>query len=350
MNHRLYLSCIFALFILFPIDGYAPCCIFTPPEQQLSGTGQRAFIVYNSQTQQVNMVPSINFNGDATDFAVVIPTPSVPKLDTVDRQLFWELDNMTRPLTRWRGGRGDSGCGGFGLGDDDDDAATESSGVDVISEQRVGAFDTAILRADNPMALIEWLDEHGYNHSIDDDSVLQTYIDQKWVFTAMRVNADRLVDERRRPGRFWNGTIDPVELRYTAASLIYPLHLTSISAPQGSDVTVYILAEHKMDFPGATVEYANQINDREQAAIRQIHPTFESFIGEQRYLTRLQRRFARTEMKIDFELVQHQNDHEFRRVQYLQMVYLLDYLLLSLAAIGYYLFRRVRLRRKTTHS
>ena len=196
---------LFVLLLLLPADGYAPCVVFAPPEQQLNGTGQRAFIAYDPRTQQVDLVPSINISGEATEFGIVIPTPSIPKLDTVDRRIFRELNDATMPINRWRGGGGSSGCNVFTTEDSDDsnvfDSAAED-GVTVISEQSVGAFDTVILTADNPMALTDWLDEHDYHHSIDDNAILQSYIDQRWVFTAMRLNVE-FEGGGRRLGRFF---------------------------------------------------------------------------------------------------------------------------------------------------
>ena len=336
---------LFGLLLLLPTSGYAPCVMFTPPDQELNGTGQRAFIAYNPQTQQVNLVPSINISGEATEFAVVIPTPSIPKLDTVDRRIFRELNDLTMPVTRWRGGGGSSGCNVFTTEDSDGiavfDSASEEEGVTVISEQEVGAFDTVILTANNPMALTDWLDEHGYHHSIDDNAILQGYIDQKWVFTAMRLRVE-FEGGGRRSARFFDQPIDPILLTYTAERLIYPLRLTSISAREGADVTVYILTPNKMHFPGARVEYANWITGSERDAIRLRYPTLGSFIGESHYLTRLRRSFARTEMDIDFELVRHRDNQEFRSVRYMGFTSLPDILLLSLMTIGYFVWRRIR--------
>ena len=335
---------LFALLLFLPTDGYAPCVVFTPPEEELNGTGQRAFIAYSPQTQRVDLVPSINLTGEASEFAIVIPTPSIPKLDTVDRRIFRELNDLTMPVTRWRGGGGSSGCNVFTTEDSGSaatfDSAGEAEGVTVISEQEVGAFDTVILTADNPMALTDWLDEHGYHHSIDDNAILQNYIDQKWIFTAMRLST-QFQDGRRRRAQFFDATVDPILLTYTAERLIYPLRLTSISAREGADVTVYILTPNKMHFPRAKVEYANWITDSEHDAIRLRYPTLGSFIGESRYLTRLRRSFARTEMDTDFELVRHQDNQEFRRVRYMGLTFLPDLLLLGLVALSYRVSRRI---------
>ena len=135
-------------------------------------------------------------------------------------------------------------------------------------------------------------------------------------------------------------------MTYRAERLIYPLRLTSISAREGTDVTVYILTPDKMHFPSAKVEYANRITDDERDAIRLRYPTFGSFIGEARYLTRLRRSFARTEMNTDFELIRHQDSHEFRRVRYMGITFLPDVLLLGLIAIGYSAWRRIWLLRR----
>ncbi|MCZ6677442.1 MAG: DUF2330 domain-containing protein [Candidatus Poribacteria bacterium] len=329
------------LLLCLPVDSFAPCVLFGPSNRVLNGTGQLAFIAYNPQTQEVTLIPSIRFTSDAADFGVVIPTPSIPELDTVNRWIFGELEDLTRPVRRWRDRGNGSGCnilsGDFsGIG-----AGEEADSVVVISQQRVGDFDTVILTADDPMALTDWLDERGYHHSITDNTILQSYIDQKWIFTAMRLNADVLA-RRGDPDAFMlNFTIDPILLTYTAETLTYPLRLTSISARQGADVTVYTLSSHKMDFPGAEVEYANRITDSERDAIRERYPTVASFIGRQRYLTRLRRTFARTEMGRDFELVRHPNNAEFRRVRYLQVLPFFDNLLLGLLVMVYVASRRI---------
>ena len=337
---------LFVLLLFLPADGYAPCVVFTPPEEKLDGTGQRAFIVYNPQTQRVDLVPSVDFTGEATEFAIVIPTPSIPKLDTVDQWIFRDLNEVTMPVTRWRSrGWGSSGCNVFTTDDSGDSvvfgSSAEEEGVTVISEQEVGAFDTVILTADNPMALTDWLDEHGYHHSIEDNAILQSYIDQRWIFTAMRLSATQFGGGGRRRAQFFDATVDPILLTYTAEKLIYPLRLTSISAREGADVTVYILTSNKMHFPSARVEYANRITDSEHDAIRLRYPTLNSFIGELRYLTRLRRSFARTEMDTDFELARHQDNQEFRRVRYMGIAFLPDLLLLGLVAIGYHVLRRI---------
>ena len=329
------------LLLCLPIDSFAPCVLFAPPDRVLNGTGQLAFIAHNPQTQEVTLVPSIRFTSNAADFGVVIPTPSIPQLDTVNRRIFGELEDLTRRVTRWRGGDNSSGCNILSRGADDDDDVSVDDGVVVISQQRVGDFDTVILTADNPMALTDWLDERGYHHSITDNTILQSYIDQKWIFTAMRLNADVLADSGVRDASLLSFSIDPILLTYTAETLTYPLRLTSISARQGADVTVYTLSSYKMGFPGAEVEYANRITDRERNAIRGRYPTVASFIGAQRYLTRLRRTFARTEMGRDFELVRHPNDSEFRRIRYLQILPFFDYLLLGLLVMVYVALRRI---------
>ena len=226
------------------------------------------------------------------------------------------------------------------------DFAPTETGVGVISGQRVGAFDTAILTANIPTALTDWLDEHGYAHSIQDITILQSYIEEKWIFTAMRLNGDQFVNGSRRTAPFFNATVDPSLMTYTTDSLIYPLRLTSLSTREGTDVTVYILSTDKRHFPGAKIEYANRITDSERDIICQRHPTVGSFIGAERYLTHLRRGFARTEMDTDIELIRHQNNQEFRRVQYLQVISFYDYFMLGLVAIGYFLLRRVPFLRR----
>ena len=78
--------------------------------------GQRAFLTWDPETRTESFTVQPQFEGNADDFGMVIPTPSQPKLAEVDRDFFKSLAVFTilrpmdvkkfKPMRRFRGGLG----------------------------------------------------------------------------------------------------------------------------------------------------------------------------------------------------------------------------------------------------
>src|SRR5206468_8255579 len=63
-------------------------------------------------------------------------------------------------------------------------------GVRVLQTQRVGRFDAAVLEADHPDALTDWLRKHGYPSSPDLVGWLGPYVASHWKITAFKIARD----------------------------------------------------------------------------------------------------------------------------------------------------------------
>ena len=146
-------------------------------------SAQRAVILYGNSTGNCtgnctgnyteHLILSVDFEGNAEEFAWVIPVPNKPELTVSDPELFWELYDFTR--TEIPGGGGGFGClffGGAGAPGDQD-------GVDVIEEQVVGPYATAILSATNATALADWLNANGYIFPEDGEEIVSEYIEKE---------------------------------------------------------------------------------------------------------------------------------------------------------------------------
>ncbi|MGQ9546102.1 MAG: DUF2330 domain-containing protein [Dehalococcoidia bacterium] len=95
--------------------------------RDLYESAQKAVILYGNSTGNCTeyLILSVSFEGDAEDFAWVIPVPNKPEIAVTDAKLFRELSDFT--ATELPGGGGGFGCFGGAGGD------AEQGGVDVIS-------------------------------------------------------------------------------------------------------------------------------------------------------------------------------------------------------------------------
>ena len=333
---------LFILLFLFAVSNtYAYVVMFYRYEPVIYEVSHRSIIIYDRENQKVGLIPQITFVGRPQDFCVVVPTPTAPRINTVARNVLYEADLLTASIQRDRG----SGCMSTGdslIGVDDGYVSGVPEGVDVISEQSVGKFDTVTLSATDPDALINWLQDNDYNYSVNDKDILDYYIQRGWVFTAMKLN----VPSDSEIPDYYSYNVNPVLFRYSATSLIYPLRLSSINAGDRTDVVTYILSDTKMTFPGARVEYANRMDDKELDEILERYPAFGGLIGQSRYLTKLRRTFSIMEMDADVEIVPATDSEEFRKVIYYGVSPTTDFIPLGIVAIFFLAFRGLVERRK----
>src|SRR5436305_542239 len=79
------------------IVGVAPrtadsaCCYFSAKDKDILQPGQKVFISWDPMEKVESWTVQPKFEGNASDFGMVIPTPSQPKLDEMPRDFFKEL-------------------------------------------------------------------------------------------------------------------------------------------------------------------------------------------------------------------------------------------------------------------
>src|SRR3954453_14684576 len=67
------------------------CCYFSAKDKDILQPAQKAFLTYDPVEQIETFTVQPKFEGNATDFGMVIPTPAKPKLDVMPREFFQEL-------------------------------------------------------------------------------------------------------------------------------------------------------------------------------------------------------------------------------------------------------------------
>ena len=278
-------------------------------------SAQRAVILYGNSTGNStgnytqHLILSVSFEGDAEDFAWVIPVPNKPEIAVSDPELFWELYDFTRTEIPSPG----FGClffGGAAPGDQD--------GVDVIEEQVVGPYATAILSATNATALADWLNANGYIFPEDGEEIISEYIEKEWYFVATKINAV----EEDTGYALAEGAIDPIVLSFASDKIVYPLRITSLSATNATppQVLLYVFADHIMvpeQYPlyigygnweenAFSLEFGNNVSVEDLSEYEILPELVSTYLsGDEFYLTKL-RGWISADQMVDIELVRYE--------------------------------------------
>lgn len=295
--------------------------------RDLYESAQKAVILYGNSTGNCtenctgnytgnyteHLILSVSFEGDAEDFAWVIPVPNKPEIAVTDPELFWELSDFT--ATEFPGGGGGFGCFGGGAA-----PPPTGDGVDVIEEEVVGPYATAILSATNATALADWLNANGYIFPEAGEEIISEYIEKEWYFVATRINA---VDEDTGYA-LAEGDIEPIVLSFASDQIVYPLRITSLSTTNTTppEVLLYVFADHIMvpkQYPlhigygnwednAFTIEFGNNVSV-EDLSEYEILPELVSYYlsGDEFYLTKL-RGWISADQMVDIELVRYEEE------------------------------------------
>lgn len=313
----------FALFLMVAVSydsGDSYCVIFPQNGRDIFGVAQRTIVVFG--VDEVSLIPQVHFEGDAQDFGILVPVPAQPTLSTVGSNIFTEASFMTQPIVR----QSNSGCGcddnnqiigppflrSFAEGDVVADAA---SGVTVISEEIVGMFEAAILQATSAADLTQWLNDNNYKFDPADAQVLADYITKNWFFVAMKLDPTQVPPFINQ---WWAATTSPAKITFahSSTSLTYPLKISAISTNERAEVLVYSIGKDPMRFPGAEVEYANEVDKAEAESIALQYPTMSNYIPPGVFVTKLRKTFAKSEMQEDIGIEITDDRREFREVRY----------------------------------
>jgi hypothetical protein len=272
------------------------CGCFAPP---LPSPGAAEFAV-NQQAEQiifevdgstVSAHVRIFYQGDPEEFAWLLPMPNVPDLELSNGLLFGLVDEQTAPQTgsqaenvcpqqqytcrqhppcpsplqlRLPGPAGSPAVAQAGNGDSfASESVVDGAGqaapppVQVLAQERIGAYDTITFAADEANLAVDWLNENGFIINETMSPYMQPYLDAGMVFIASKLVPGADLDQIR-----------PLKLTYQAESASIPLQLTAIAAEPHMMVTAFIysnqefttLAEPLTDVPAEQISTFRRSN------------------------------------------------------------------------------------------
>ena len=245
---------------------------------------QRAAIWYQDGKELLVVQPQ--FRGTADEFGWIVPVPSVPAVGVVDENdadaLFWDLAAAATPRRsiwdRWAGPllavmawlaltlallmrrrswrdrlivilgsflslfvvlgflipfttvmhRASSG---------------DTGGVDVLSSERLGLYDTQVIRADAVDEVLARLRERGFAFDDSDRDAFASYIAQGWCFVCSRIAAKSAASDAENDleSSYEEGELlPPLALLFESSACVYPYALTATSG-DAVEVHVWVL-------------------------------------------------------------------------------------------------------------
>lgn len=209
----------------YPAISQADGMVVPMPQYWVQETGQKAAILYENGTE--TLVISTTFQGNANDFAWIVPVPGKPTVTKGSDELFTNLEKLTQIRNQPQPVPMDA----LGLG-----GKETSSGVTVIETKQVDYYDVAVLSATDKDSLVNWLKENKYNLPDSASYLLSQYIQDNWYFVAMKVNPQALewsdVSQQLR-----NGHATPVVFSFATNKMVYPLRISKPFSTDSAEIT-----------------------------------------------------------------------------------------------------------------
>jgi hypothetical protein len=235
------------------------CCYFSAKDKDILQPAQKAFLTWDPVEHVESFTVQPKFEGNASDFGMVIPTPSKPKLDEMPRDFFKELavfsilKQRQRPhskllydlRTRLAAGTGLANLGAEQL-DEKKSAAPRQPAVKVLEAGVVGSLDYKIIEAGRADDLFTWLKENKYSYA-GDEATLDFYVQKKWLFTVMKIDTAQM---KKNPDGSFAGEVTPTRFQFASEQLVYPLKITQLSVKEKTEALFYVQAPSKVDLPG----------------------------------------------------------------------------------------------------
>jgi hypothetical protein len=189
-----------------------------------------------------------DFKGEAKEFAIVIPVPTVLEKDQIhvgDRAHIEHLDAFSAPrLVEYFDPdpcqvpmpmMGPASAGASrNMAMEDRMERSKSLGVTIEAQYTVGEYDILILSAKESSGLETWLRESGYRIPDGASSVLGSYIRQNMRFFVAKVN----LKEQAKLGFTY---LRPLQVAYESPKFMLPIRLGTVNADGPQDLFIYAL-------------------------------------------------------------------------------------------------------------
>jgi hypothetical protein len=211
-------------------------CDNTDVPMPVDQTGEDILFVRDGPHIEVHI--RIQYEGEAERFAWVVPLQAVPEVSVGSEPLFVQLAAATAP--RWIRQRSsecpddDPGGSGGGLFIGDNDVAGASSEPEIVVQETVGAFEVVVLQGGNATELVEFLIQNGYAQDPVATPIIQEYLDEGFLFAAVKLTADVDTD-----------AIHPLVFRLLGDEPCVPIRLTRIAAEEDMGIRTYFLGQER---------------------------------------------------------------------------------------------------------
>lgn len=237
---------------LFWLVNFSPVlafCGFYVSKADTSLYNQASQVIIARDGNRTVLTMANDYQGEAKDFALVVPVPVVLKEEQVhigDRSIIDRLDAFTaprlveyfdedpcRPAMMERDAMRSANAPAADLAG----KARQESALGVTIEERfsVGEYDILILSAKESNGLETWLRQNGYQIPKGAHQVLQPYIKQQMKFFVAKVN----LEEYAKAGF---QSLRPLMMAFESPRFLLPIRLGMVNAKGDQDLIVYLLS------------------------------------------------------------------------------------------------------------
>ncbi len=237
------------LLVVAPPPAESACCYFAAKDKDVLQPAQKAFVTWDPAEKVEAFTVQPKFEGNASDFGMVVPTPARPKLDEMPREFFKELAVFTilEPMDLDKYKRIRFLARGNREFDKKEQASTRKKDtVRVLEAGVVGSLDYKIIQAEKADDLYSWLKDNRYSYS-GDEATLDFYVKKGWFFTVMKIDPMQM---KKKADGSYAGEVTPTRFTFASEALVYPLKITQISVKDKTEALFYVQAPHKVDLPG----------------------------------------------------------------------------------------------------
>ncbi len=308
-----------ALFLLTPRRAALACGGFFCTTSPVDQNAERIIFTQN-RDGTVSAYVQIQYTGSAEDFSWVLPVPSPLGEDDLEipedaMAAFNELETATNPVYIPPSLPEDCPVPDFVVSE----GMPAGGEVIVFSSGTVGPFGFDVVGSEDPMAMIFWLRDNGYQVTEPMEPLIDVYVQEGMYFLAMRLLPDKEASD-----------VEPIKITYETDRPMIPLRLTAVAANPDMRVLTWIYAERQaipvnyahIEIPddeltffafggndyrsvmSTTVDdYGGQAFVTEYAApaheLVVTHPLLQELAGSYAYLTRLSTVISPEEMTVD---------------------------------------------------
>ena len=159
----------------------------------------------------------------------IIPTPSLPKVEKANEEIFENIAELAMPQKEYA--TGDFGTFSGNL--------QEKAGVVVVIEtKKVDYYEVTTLVSSDKDTLVKWFNENNYSYPEEYSYVLEYYINKNWFFTAIKVSPEsqgstEVIEDLKE------GHPTPIKMEFLSDQIVFPLKISSVEFPPEEYESLY---------------------------------------------------------------------------------------------------------------
>lgn len=237
-----------SIIFLFKEQALAFCGFYIgKADTKLFNEASKVAVVRDGDRTVISMAS--DFKGEMTEFALVIPVPTIIGKDQIhvaNNALIDHLDAYTAPrlveyydenpceqrlLMRKSGMDLEGAAMGSSF------SRAQSLGVKIEAEYTVGEYDIILLSATQSDGLSIWLNENGYKMPENAKPVLESYIKQNTKFFLAKVNL-------KEQSKLGYNFLRPLQVAFESPKFMLPIRLGTVNANGPQDMFVFMLTKN----------------------------------------------------------------------------------------------------------